>query len=159
MVTHAEASNMPDLSQLGTKIEFDPDDPFAPKLKLAGSRALVDESARPLMLARWRLRTQGASAALHDLDVYRTRLFPDRAALLRGQVQESMGNVEGAKRTYLEALDISAAPAVTEAAIRGLISVTGKTKDFKSQLEYLDIMIDRVGQPDPSLAIQRATAL
>jgi peptidoglycan lytic transglycosylase len=149
----------PDLSLLATKVQFDAEDPLAPKLKLAFSEALIAEDARSYMLARWRLRTQGAQAALRDLDVYRTRLFPDRAALLRGQAFEARKNFEGAKRCYLEALDTSAAPGVTQAAIRGLISLTGKTDDWKGQLEYLDREIEASEQPEPALALSRAGAL
>src|SRR5262249_5692679 len=115
----------PDLSLLASKVQFDARDQYSPKLKLALSESLIAEDARLFMIARWRLRTQGTEAALRDLDVYKTRLFPDRAAVLRAQAFEARKNLEGARRNYLQALDNSAAPAVTQAAIRGLISVSG----------------------------------
>jgi soluble lytic murein transglycosylase len=124
-------------------------DLLTPKVKPAGADQLVAEDGRPYMLARWRLRTQGTEAALKDLDKLKTRLFVDRALMIRAEALEQRKNLDGAKQAYLDALEASLAPQVSEAAVRGLISVAAKQGDLKGELEYIDLLLAALELPRP----------
>jgi soluble lytic murein transglycosylase len=156
-------------------------DGLATRVKPAGSSALIDEDTRAYVRAHWHLRTGALDSTLKDLDGLSSRLFADRAQLMRGQAFESRRNFEDARRAYLDALQASVSAAVSEAALRGLISITGKIPDWNAQIVYLDALIDmlsdpmltpagrsnatpvkmaeQIEMPDPALELQRINAL
>jgi soluble lytic murein transglycosylase len=116
-------------------------------VKPARSATLIDEDAKAYVRARWRVKTFAFDAGIKELGAIKSKLFEDRIHLLSGQAYEARRNLEASKRAYLEAVETSVSPAVSEAALRGLISVTGKLGDYQAQLGFLDALIDSLADP------------
>src|SRR5438552_3477224 len=122
---------------------------------------LMAEDAKVYARAHWNLRAGAIDFALRDLDAYQktTRLLVDRCHLMRAQALETRRDLQGAKRSFGEALKTAASPAVSDAALRGLISVSSKLGDFAAELEYLDELFEGADEPEPALELEQVTVL
>lgn len=140
------------------RVDHSVSDQLIPDPRQAGRTALIFENARELTRARELARSGNGSAALEILDRLDTKLFPDRVALIRGQVLQARHDLRSARAAFETALREAQTTGVAQLAARGLISITGKLGQWEKQLEYIEALrasLDR----EPQLDLARVQTL